>query len=627
VVRQLKGEQADMSKGKVNRFERDLDASRFANLFQRALRRTRFDSQKRLIFHRRALYFGLIAICLSAPTLAAEKGSDKQQRVGTTPGQWWEGAVFYEIFPRSYKDTNGDGIGDLNGITSRLDYLKDLGVDAIWITPCFPSPLVDFGYDVSDYRTIAPEFGTLADFDRLIAEAKKRDIHVLLDLVVNHTSNQHPWFQESSSSLSNPKRDWYIWRSGDKAGLPPNNWQSGFLTPAWTFSRTTHQWYYHAFWAEQPDLNWRNPEVRKAMYDVMRFWLQRGVAGFRLDAVPSLFEDPSLRDDPNSFDKLPETHQVLREMHDVTREFPGDRVLLGETYTKDDSELAPWYGNGDELHLALNFPFDLVNKVSASEYRKRLADNEAHLLDRQPTLFLSSHDEPRAFDRFGDRVHNDAIAKLMAALQLTARGTPVIYYGDEIGMKTTTPERKENVKDTDGLRNWPKKRGRDGERTPMQWTDEFNAGFSSGTPWLPIPVTAKTHNVATESRDPDSVLTFYRSLLKLRHDYNALRSGAYIPLDGENPTVLSFARTGNGTTPSIVVILNMSATDQVVSLKRVPGNTGEALANTLLRSRASERSDSTPGKEETSNLHSIHLVPFEAWIGQLIPDTSAVLRH
>ncbi len=397
---------------------------------------------------------------------------------------WWKHAVIYEIYPRSFQDTNGDGIGDLNGITSRLDYIKDLGIDAIWITPFYPSPQVDFGYDIADYTAVDPQFGTMADFDRLMAEAKKRGIRVVVDYVPNHTSDQHAWFKESRTSRDNPKRDWYIWHDGSVNGGPPNNWQSWFGHSAWQLDSSTNQYYYHHFYVQQPDLNWRNPQVQKAMYDVMRFWLDRGAAGFRVDAVSRLFEDPNLHDDPilpglNAFgdpniqhkytDNLPEVHDILKEFRKIVNSYPDDPVLISEADEPNIHELTKMYGTGDEVQLPMDFQVADVNTLSASEFRRLLNEVNDNTAGGQPHYFFSNHDQPRQWDRYGDGVHNDQIAKLMAALLLTTRATPQMYYGEELGMRTTTPTRKEDVQDPVGRTGWPKDKGRDGERTPMQW--------------------------------------------------------------------------------------------------------------------------------------------------------------
>jgi len=491
--------------------------------------------------------------------------------------QWWQHAVFYEIYPRSFADSNNDGVGDLNGIASKMDYLKDLGVDAIWISPCFPSPQVDFGYDVSDYEDIDPMYGTLADFDGMAGSAKKHGIHIILDFVVNHTSDQHKWFLDSKSSRTSAHRDWYIWRDGKGPAQPPNNWMSTFGGSAWKFDPTTNQYYYHFFYAQQPDLNWRNPVVKDAMFDVTRWWYKRGVSGFRLDAVDTLFEDPNLHDNPvlpgkNAFGdpneentyntKLPEVHDILRGLRAVANE--NNAVLIGETWTADIAELNRYYGQGnDELQLPMDFLFTTVNKLSPAEFRKQIA--AVNSASGWPTFVISNHDIVRSYDRYGDGEHNDQIAKLMAGLYLTLRGTPIIYYGEEIGMKTTPPTRKEDVKDPIGRTGWPKEKGRDGERTPMQWDESENAGFSKATPWLPVPATYKTHNVADESKDPESVLTFYKKVLKLRHTNKALLDGDYVELNGNDQNVLSYLRAYKDQV--VLVALNMSGAEQKVNFE------------------------------------------------------------
>ncbi len=465
----------------------------------------------------------------------------------------------------------------MRGIASKLDYLKDLGVDAIWITPCFPSPQVDFGYDVSDYKAIDPMYGTLADFDYLASEAKKRNIHIILDFVVNHTSDQHAWFLDSKSSKNSTHRDWYIWRDGKGPGQPPNNWVSTFGGSAWKFDPTTNQYYYHYFYPEQPDLNWRNPAVKDAMFDVTRWWYKRGVSGFRLDAVDALFEDPNLKDNPidkpgkNAFGdpflvkkyntKLPEVHDVMQGLRKIANEY--DAVLIGETWTADVAELNEYYGKrNNELQLPMDFLFTMVNKLSPAEFRKQIA--EVNAASGWPTFVISNHDIARSYDRYGDGQHNDQIAKLMAALYLTLRGTPIMYYGEEIGMKTTPPTRREDVKDPIGRTGWPQEKGRDGERTPMQWDSSANAGFTTGTPWLPVPPTYKTHNVADESNDPDSVLAFYKKVLKARRANQALLSGRYKAINEDDAKVLSYLRVGKNQT--VVVNLNMSDAPQTVKL-------------------------------------------------------------
>jgi alpha-glucosidase len=528
---------------------------------------------------------------------------------------WWQHAVFYEIYPRSFADSNNDGIGDLKGIASKLDYLKDLGVNAIWISPCFPSPQVDFGYDVSDYENIDPMYGTLADFDMLASEAKKRDIHIILDFVVNHTSDQHKWFLDSKSSRTSAYRDWYIWRDGKGPGQPPNNWVSTFGGSAWKFDPTTNQYYYHFFYPEQPDLNWRNPAVKDAMFDVTRWWYNRGVSGFRLDAVDTLFEDPNLQDNPikhpgkNAFGdpfeenkyntKLPEVHDILRGLRQVADEH--NAVLIGETWTADVAELNQYYGKGNnELQLPMDFLFTMVNKLSPAEFRKQIA--EVNGASGWPTFVISNHDIVRSYDRYGDGQHNDEIAKLMAALYLTLRGTPIMYYGEEIGMKTTPPTRQEDVKDPIGRKGWPKEKGRDGERTPMQWDSSQNAGFTTGTPWLPVPASYKTHNVADESKDPDSILEFYKKVLQLRHTNQALLEGSYQAIDESNENVLSYLRLYKD--QGVVVVLNMSDKPQKVNLD-LKQNRFVSATSLLATRKAAAQGDE------------VSLEPYGVFIGQL----------
>jgi len=525
---------------------------------------------------RSTLVLLLLAFCI-VPFRAQEVNKSSQTR-----DPWWKHAIIYEVYPRSFQDSNGDGVGDMNGITSRLDYLKDLGVDAIWITPMYPSPQVDFGYDIADYESFDPQYGNMADFDRLMSEAKKRNIRIIMDYVANHTSDQNPWFKESRSSRTNPKRDWYIWRDGKGPGKPPNNWQSWFGHSAWTYDKETGQWYYHYFYVQQPDLNWRNPEVRKAMYDVMRFWLDRGAAGFRIDAVSRLFEDPKLHDDPilpgkNAFgdpniqhkytDNLPEVHDVLRDMRSLVDDYPGNPVLISEADEPNIQELDKMYGaNDDEIQLPMDFQVADVNKLSAPRFRELLDEIEFNPLKGQPYFFFNNHDQARTWDRYGDGVHNDQIAKLMAALLLTTHCTPQMYYGEEIGMRTTVPTRIEDVKDPVGRTGWPKDKGRDGERTPMQWDTSKNAGFSKAAKtWLPVPPSYTKYNVATEQYQPDSIFNFYKHVIALRRELSALHDGSYVAVNRDDQNVLAYLRTANNGTDPVLVALNMSAEPQTVN--------------------------------------------------------------
>lgn len=493
---------------------------------------------------------------------------------------WWKHAVFYQIYPRSFMDSNGDGIGDLNGIHSKLDYLASLGIDAIWITPFYPSPQVDFGYDISNYENVDPQFGHLKDFDRLVAAAHQRHIRVIMDMVLNHTSDQNPWFIESRSSRANPKRDWYIWRDG-KNGGPPNNWISDFGGSAWTYDKKTGQYYYHYFYPQQPDLNWRNPEVEKAMFGAVRFWLKRGVDGFRLDAVDELFEDPQLRDNPilpNSVPDgtiqeneiynrdLPELHGVLQRLRAIINSFNSpSRILIGEIWVNKLRQLVKFYGShNNEVQLPFNFFFTKIKKLDAAEFRQEVLDNQRVLGHHWTTYVLSNHDVVRALTRYGDGAYNRQIAKLLATLLLTLRGSPFIYYGEEIGMVNHDPKTVDEVRDPVGRRFWPKYKGRDGERTPMQWTPGRNAGFTAGTPWLRIPASAKTHNVETESANASSVLNYYKTLLHLRRQSAALQNGAFENL-GNDPHVLTYRRAvGN---QAMLIALNMSGLTQTLSAK------------------------------------------------------------
>jgi len=512
--------------------------------------------------------------------LAGTVGSAQQKSVDAEGHPWWQHAVFYEIYPRSFADSNNDGIGDLNGIASKMDYLKDLGVDAVWITPCFPSPQVDFGYDVSDYEAIDPMYGTLKDFDRLVSEGKKRGIRVILDLVVNHSSDQHKWFLDSKSGRTSEHRDWYIWRDGKGSDHPPNNWLSTFGLSAWKPDPKTDQYYYHYFYPEQPDLNWRNPAVEKAMLDVTRFWYKRGVAGFRLDAVDTLFEDPKLTDNPvlpgtDKFGrpnmnekynkKLPEVHDAMRKLRSAANEYGS--VLIGETWTTNVSELKDYYGeHNDELQLPMDLMMTEFKGLSADQYRKHIAAVDA--AGQWPVYVITNHDIVRSYTRYADGAHNDDIAKMMGALYLTLRGTAVMYYGEEIGMENNNPKSKDEVQDPIGKLGWPLEKGRDGERTPMQWNDSPNAGFSKAKPWLPVPQSYKTHNVSSEQKDTNSVLSFYRQLLTLRHKEAALLEGNYVSINETDPNVLVYVRRYKD--EAILVVLNMSGTGQKVRFDLSP---------------------------------------------------------
>ena len=557
-------------------------------------------------------------ILLLAVLLVAVRVLRAQRRApdaALPPG--YQHAVFYEIYPRSFMDSNGDGIGDLNGIAAKLDYLQALGVDAIWIAPCFPSPQVDFGYDVSDYENIDKMYGTLADFDRLQRLGADHGIKIILDFVVNHTSDQHPWFVDSRSSRISPKRDWYIWRDG-KDDDPPNNWIAVFGGSAWQWDSKTKQYYYHYFYAQQPDLNWRNPAVVDAMYGATEWWYRRGVAGFRLDAVDSLFEDPNLKDNPvlpgtNAFgdpkivdkytQRLPEVHTALKGLRTVANKY--NAVLIGEAWTENVAQLRPYYGvANDELQM----PMDLLLtklKFSAPVFREHIAAVEA--TGEWPVYVIGNHDIVRSWNRYGDGQHNDEIAKDMAAMHLTLRGTPIMYYGEEIGMQNNDPTRPEDVKDPIGRRGWPKEKGRDGERTPMQWSDDPNAGFTTGVPWNPVPPTYKTYNVADELKDPNSILNWYKGLLALRRANPALLDGDYIALNENDPNVLSYLRKTKN--DALLVAINMSAASQTVNFKLSKQRLSAKSAKTLLTTQSS--------LQNNSNVAQLSLEPFAVYIAAL----------
>jgi alpha-glucosidase len=493
-------------------------------------------------------------------------------------GDWWRHGVVYQIYPRSFADAGGDGIGDLPGITARLDYLNDgtpasLGVDAIWLSPFYPSPMADFGYDVADFCDVHPDFGTLADFDRMVAGAHARGIRVIIDLVPNHTSDQHPWFQESRSSRDNPKRDWYVWGDSKPDGSPPNNWSSAFprVGRAWTFDQATGQWYLHSFLPQQPDLNWWNPEVRQAMDEVMRFWLDRGVDGFRIDVVHRLGKDQELRDNPlveiddedvdgptlarklaakkaRRYDEdWPEVHQILRTFR-RTLDAYDDRMAVGEVYLFDPATVARYYGEAsDELHLAFNFAF-LWAPWRSEAFRKEAERWEALLpADAWPDYTLSNHDAPRPASRYDEDGNGQARARVAAMMLLTLRGTPFLYYGEELGM-TDGEIPPDRVVDVDG---------RDPERTPMQWDSSPTAGFTSGDPWLPVASSAaKGINVADQRDDPRSMLSLYRRLIWYRKGSPALRHGNYLALDAPEGLWAYLRRVGD---ERLLVVLNFES--------------------------------------------------------------------
>ena len=577
--------------------------------------------------------------------------------------KWWQKAVFYQIYPRSFADGNGDGIGDFYGMIDRLDYLQDLGIDALWLSPHYPSPQYDCGYDVSDYTDVEPEYGRLADFERFLDEAHRRSIRVILDLVLNHTSDQHPWFIESRSSRDNPRRDWYVWRDGED-GAPPNNWCSGFGGSAWEYDPTTGQYYYHYFFKQQPDLNWRNPEVKRAMWDAVRFWLDLGVDGFRLDAVSTLFEDPALPDHTARVSLIelyqaatgekrpvwlteeweamfqyqleqPGVHELMQELRKVVDEYP-DRVLVGET-----GEIA-YYGDGtNELHLAFNFPLMQTERITPAWVRANQRERLSALPPGGwPCNTLGNHDTPRMYSRYGDGRNDDALARLHLALILTLRGTPFLYNGEEIGMTDLPLEDIGQFRDNLGVRVYhtaieelgisPAEAlayanyfGRDKCRTPVQWTNGPNGGFSpaGSQTWLPVnPNCARSVNVADQLADPDSLLSFYRRMLRVRKQTPALVAGDYTPLHEDAEDYLAFLRSvppfssppmgGNeeGKGQTCLVALNMS-------------HQAHTLRFDLEAHRARLIFSSRVREGDTDDLSQLKIAPFEVYIGEIESET------
>ena len=561
---------------------------------------------------------------------------------------WWQQAVFYQIYPRSFADGNNDGIGDFIGMTGKLEYLKDLGVDAIWLSPHFPSPQFDAGYDISDYVDVAPEYGTLDDFKRFLDEAHQRGMRVILDLVLNHTSHLHEWFLESRSSRDNPKRDWYIWRDSVNGG-PPNNWLSPFGGPAWEYDATTDAYYYHYFLKEQPDLNWRNLEVKQAMWDAVRFWLDLGVDGYRLDAIGTIYEEPQLPNhegtlteelrrklnhgfptgtDPEvtaAWQKIyrhqsgqPGVHELMQELRRVTDEYP-DRLLVGES-----AEIS-FYGDGtNELHLLFNFPLMRTNRLTPAWIRANQHDRLSQLPPGAwPCNTLNNHDASRVFSRYGDGKYNEAIARTSLALMLTLRGTPFLYNGEEIGMSdyhltdiqqfVDPPsimyyhqEIANGVPAEEALRRAAKDT-RDRCRTPFQWDRTPNAGFSPEgvRTWLPVnPNFAAGVNVADQMNDPGSMLNFYKDLLCIRKETPALISGDYKPLHETSKDYLAFLRQSDSPQQTCLVVLNLSDKAHHIQLD-LPSRTARCIFSTHKSTNAS------------LSLNNLEMTPFEILIAEL----------
>jgi len=516
-------------------------------------------------------------------------------RTSDAAAPWWKRGVIYQIYPRSFADSDNDGIGDLRGILDHLDCLVSLGIDAVWISPVYPSPMADFGYDVSNYVDIDPVFGTLGDFDRLVTAAHDRGLRIILDFVPNHTSDRHPWFEAARSSRDDPHRDWYLWRDAAPGGGPPNNWLSNFGGSAWEWDAGSQQYYYHAFLPEQPDLNWRNAEVQQAMSDVLRFWLDRGVDGFRVDVIWHLVKDAEFRDNPLNEDYTPdlppysrfrplystdqpEVFDVIAALRAVTDEYE-DRVLLGEIYLPVE-RLVKYYGErGEGVHLPYNFQLVLL-PWAAPVIDEAIREYEAALpAVGWPTWVLSNHDRPRIASRIGG-----AQARVAAMLLLTLRGTPTVYYGDEIGMESA-PLADDAVRDPFEQRVPGLQLGRDPSRTPMQWDATAYGGFSDVEPWLPLPPDASLRNVQQQLADPRSILALHRELLALRED-PALAIGTFeaLPRGGH---VLAYIRRHEDT--AYLAVLNLSAVPATYDLPEYV-RSGEVVVSTHL-DRANERSE------------------------------------
>jgi alpha-glucosidase len=478
---------------------------------------------------------------------------------------WWRHDAIYQVYPRSFQDSNGDGVGDLRGIIQRLDYLASLGIRTVWLSPIYPSPMADFGYDISDYTNIDADYGTLDDFDELLTAIHQREMKLLLDLVPNHTSDQHPWFIESRSSKDSPKRNWYLWHKGPREQLP-NNWRACFGGSAWEWDEYTGEYYYHAFLKEQPDLNWRNPEVQEAMFNVMRFWLRRGVDGFRVDVVWHLIKDEQLRDNPqnpehrahmSTYDELLplystdqfEVHEVVRRMRKVLDEF-GDKILIGEIYLPVN-RLVAYYGTDlDGVHLPFNFQLLMLPWSSETIYSV-IQEYEAALPPNSwPNWVLGNHDQPRIASRVG----RDQ-ARVAALMLLTLRGTPTIYYGEEIGLRDV-PIPGDEVRDPQGLNMPDKNLSRDPARTPMQWDAVQHAGFSTVRPWLRVSKDFQQTNVHMQETDEKSMLSLYKKMLALRNREPSLSHGRYVPLAADHQ-ILSYIRQEEGF-DAFLIVLNLT---------------------------------------------------------------------
>jgi alpha-glucosidase len=523
---------------------------------------------------------------------------------------WWKHGVFYHIYPQSYCDSNSDGIGDINGIIQRLDYLSELGITAIWLSPVYESPMHDCGYDISDYKKIDPVFGTMEDFMCLLKEVHLRGIRVVMDHVMNHTSYLHPWFVESRSSRDNSKRNWYIWQEGIN-GKKPNNWRSAYGKRAWEYDELTGQYYLHTFFREMPDLNWRNKEMRNAFFSDVRYWLDLGVDGFRLDVINLIVKDKKFRNNPIYFGipwiqkhlysrNRPKSLRITRKFRNLLDEYD-DRMSVGEIYALppgDPAIAADYLGSGEDS-INMTFDFSLIFQPwNARRYYRCLENWYRHIPDNGwPCNVLSNHDLFRSITRFGSKRNHHERSKLLAVLLLTIKGTPFIYYGEEIGMKNGRLK-KNQIVDPIGKRFWPFFKGRDRARTPMQWTSGLNAGFSAGTPWLPVNQDYSEINVATDSSDPNSILNLYRKLICLRNDTIILQSGDWVPVTKGEKGILAYFR--NLRDDKLFVLLNFRRRSGKLFLS------SPVTGNVLI---------STHRKEGTlMNSHEDQIYPYEATV-------------
>ena len=489
---------------------------------------------------------------------------------------WWKHGVIYHVYVLSYKDSDNDGYGDIRGVIEKLSYLSGLGVSAIWLSPVFKSPMADFGYDIEDYYSVDPAFGSNDDLAELINKAHRINIRIIFDMVMNHTSEKHPWFIEAKSDKNSPKRNWYIWEKG-RGSKPPNRWKTAFNKPAWEFDSTTGEYFYHSFLKEQPDLNWRNDEVKDEFFKIFRYWLDMGVDGFRLDAVNFIVKDRKLRENPGLFQILfgkrkfysrnrSTSLKLLQEFRNLMNSYE-DRMLVGEIFAlpPGESDVVSYYLSSGEDSLNMAFDFSLLFQMwSAKRYYKAIARSYMSIPAKGwPSVVLSNHDLARSYDKVKGE-HTLEKAKIRAVLQLTLKGTPFIYYGEEIGMKNTSIA-KSRIKDPLGKMYWPIYKGRDGARTPMQWDETVNSGFSKAEPWLPLNEDHGKNNVFLQRLNQYSLLNFYIKLISLRNSYDSLNRGDWVPVSKGSDGILSYLRIYQH--EYMMIVLNFSSSDKIINFK------------------------------------------------------------